>query len=714
MKKIVTLALSLFICLSATSQSKLNPAGRHALTLYKQEAVKSRAAVPPTVTMLVRFDEESDADVLAESGYDVVGKYGPVALVRAAITEAENLASMKQVRSISFGNKRSMRMNAARATAEVDRAHTGITSGDVTHAFTGEGVILGLMDIGINPNHINFENRVERLWHFTGDDGSSTEYDATTVANFSTDDKSETHGTHVVGIMAGGYRGNVTTHNGSSTVTGAFTHYGVAPGASLALSCGVAYDANILKGVENVISYAESQGKPVAVNLSLGSNGGPQDGTDDFSVALDALGERGLICVAAGNEGADDMSIEKTFTASDKTVSTILFYNNTYASSNDGILDIWGDDGETFTVKISSISSTGALTNTVTIPTSTNGSEYQLTSGVRSGDVYYYSGVNPNNGRYNVYLYFDNALPPSKRRFAISVTGKADHKVNIYFGGYSTFSDRYSATSNAISGYTAGTPDNSINALGCGSNVITVGAFSTTTSWRSLDGYKSSTSQTVGDYASFSSYGHDFSGRQLPEISAPGTVIMSSFSSPYIDGGYGESSTDMVASVKNGTTTYYWGPMQGTSMSCPFVTGTIGLWLQADPTLTVDDVREVMKKTSTTDSYTTATPERFGYGKINAAKGLEYILNKASLGTVTDDGHNVIVIPTAEGYDVTAAGASSLSASLYDLQGRCIATAHSESNHLSISADAISAGVYILKVIGENLNYSTKVVRQHQ
>lgn len=707
------------MCVPAFGQSKLNPAGRHALTIYKQEALKSRAAVPPTVTMLVRLDEEADAAVLTEAGYEVVGQYGPVALVSAAITEAENLASMKQVRSISFGNKRRMLMKAARTAAEVDRAHTGITSGDVTQAFTGEGVILGLMDTGVYPGHINFDGRVERVWNFTADDGTYNEYSGSAIGGFSTDTESESHGTHVAGIMAGGYRGNVTTHNGSGKVTGAFTHYGVAPGASLALSCGELDDPNILQGVENVINYAEAQGKPVAVNLSLGSNGGPHDGTDDFSVALVALGERALICVAAGNEGADNMSIEKTFTATDKTVSTLLYYNSNYVDANYGTLDIWGDDGETFTVSISSISSTGDLTNTVTIPASTNGEEVKLGSGVRSGQVYYYSGVDPNNGRYNVYLYFNGALPPRNWRFAISVTGKAGHRVNMYFDGYSTFTDSYSSTTGPISGYIAGTPDNSINAMGCGSNVITVGAFSTTSSWRSLDGLQSSTSETVGDYASFSSYGHDFSGRQLPEISAPGTAIMSSFSSPYIEGGYGddyyESSTDMVASVKNGTTTYYWGPMEGTSMACPFVTGTMGLWLQADPTLTVDDVREVMRNTSTTDSYTAAAPERFGYGKINAAKGLEYILAKASLGTVTaDPARAVSILPTAGGYDVTVAGAARVAVTLADMQGRVVARSEAQGNRLSIDASGLAAGIYVMNVAADNLNYSAKVVRRLQ
>ena len=379
MKLILSLILAL-ICLPASAQNKISPTGHFQLERFRKEHVAvSRSGIPdsiPTITAIVRLNSGHTPAVLTDNGYNVTADLGDIALVRAAITEFEKIAAMPQVKSISFGKKQRMLMKSARTASQVTEAHAGINISGTATSYTGKGVVLGLMDGGLDPNHINFSGRVDRLWHLTyntyTNNVGSTEYNASTVGGFTTDDEEETHATHVAGIMAGGYKGSGTYMNGSTKTTGAIPHYGVAPDATLALSCGELYDPAILQGVSNIIDYAEAIGQPAAINLSLGSNSGPHDGTDDFSTALDRLGERALICVAAGNEGENNMSIEKTFTSSATSVKTLLYYNNAYFEGNYGYLDIWASDSQPLTVSISNCSSSGALTYTTTISSATN------------------------------------------------------------------------------------------------------------------------------------------------------------------------------------------------------------------------------------------------------------------------------------------------------------------------------------------------------
>ena len=62
-------------------------------------------------------------------------------------------------------------------------------------------------------------------------------------------------------------------------------------------------------------------------------------------------------------------------------------------------------------------------------------------------------------------------------------------------------------------------------------------------------------------------------------------------------------------------------------MSCPFATGTIALWLQANPTLSPDDIKEIFSRTAIQDQEGETYPNsRWGWGKIDAYKGLLDVL----------------------------------------------------------------------------------------
>ena len=71
-------------------------------------------------------------------------------------------------------------------------------------------------------------------------------------------------------------------------------------------------------------------------------------------------------------------------------------------------------------------------------------------------------------------------------------------------------------------------------------------------------------------------------------------------------------------------TTY--GYMQGTSMSAPLVAGIVAAWLQAYPKLSPEQLLEIVKKSSRTDSFTGMLPTDgspyWGHGKIDAVAGV--------------------------------------------------------------------------------------------
>ncbi len=108
------------------------------------------------------------------------------------------------------------------------------------------------------------------------------------------------HGTHVASIAAG---------NGGASRT----YVGIAPGADLVvarISTGASADistADLLVGVQFLFDRADAMHRPIAANLSIGSDFGPHDGTMAWEQSLAAYvgpTEPGhALAVAAGNSG---------------------------------------------------------------------------------------------------------------------------------------------------------------------------------------------------------------------------------------------------------------------------------------------------------------------------------------------------------------------------------------------------------------------------
>jgi subtilisin family serine protease len=173
----------------------------------------------------------------------------------------------------------------------------------------GEGVVVGIVDSGIDGNHPAFAGRIEKVWdqnlptnnafpHPSGrgnDFGQVFDTQAEIQAN-SIDDNG--HGTHVAGIAAG-------------AASGAYTLNGAAPKAKIIFVRTSFQPDHVRRGVEWIMR--EAGDRPCVINLSLGIDWAGHDGVDDFALLIRRTVRRPrrggghtwvpkrTICVAAGN-----------------------------------------------------------------------------------------------------------------------------------------------------------------------------------------------------------------------------------------------------------------------------------------------------------------------------------------------------------------------------------------------------------------------------
>ena len=715
MKKIFLLVALVVGSMSVSANSKLD---LHSLCQLRQYQSQSDSKLlgqteTKTVTAIVKLSSD---DAFEAEGVEVLRQRGDLAVVRIPMDKVDAVCASSKIRQMNFQRPLKMKLDAAHASTGVDKVHAGT---DLNQAYTGAGVLVSCTDQGIDPNHITFrkagttESRVKRVW--TVNNAKLTAYDtASKISSFTSDDTSETHGTHVMGIATGSYTDD------------SIVYPGVATGADIAMvGLKTSTDADIILGIETLIDYANTLGEPLVVNISLGENSGPHDGTSATSQYFARLGKEAIICIAAGNEADLSIAAHKTFTSDDNATQGLFTALDSYyyGDALDGTCEFYSDSDETFSLtpvivsssngkvlyQFDTIDGSSSYSKTYRASSSTSMSKYF------SGSFQVTADIDDESGRYGVAFEFTNCeLASSTYRLGYMIQGSAGRQVWGYADAY------YVGFDTSVKGwYDDVDADGSINSMACCDNIIAVGAYTTKNSVRRLDGtIEKDSDSPVNDIAYFSSYGTLVDGRTLPHVCAPGNIIVSAYSTPYMktqarqDGSTISKYTSATGKVAENGKYYFWDTMSGTSMSTPYMAGTAALWLEANPKLTVSDIINVINETSTSDSYVKkGNAVQWGAGKLNAYEGLKKVLQEADgVNEVNSDKNLLVRSLGGNSYEVFVADENALEASVYDLSGRKVAAASADSNTVVVNLDGQQKGVYVINVAGKSTRYAKKVM----
>ncbi len=458
----------------------------------------------------------------------------------------------------------------------------------------GEGVIVGIVDSGIDYMHLNFRydgdgdgmeesSRILYIWDQTTGmfyHNNAIESDIAAglgpgAGNVRTKDQMG-HGTHVAGIAAG---------DGSAPGLG---HTGVAPAAQIIVVKTSWFTADIIAGVEFILERAAAHQRPVVVNLSLGGHQGPHDGTSLFEQMISklAVGEERAIVVSAGNSAEDDIHVAHTLHEDEE------FYFTFIPTAAEAQLAIWYPGASRFTVTI--IAPDG--TRNVIPPGMAKKIENRFAHIWIDNAA---AGPNPINNDNEVFVSFTRILAGLEWGFVITAaTGSGRFNSWLWSANMGRFSPS--------------TPEFTITEPGNAHGVITVGAFITGAQWNSLAAEQDfSVEYPLGALASWSSRGPTRDGRLKPDLAAPGAWIASARS----------SSADLPAWIILHDKEH--AVMKGTSMAAPHVTGTVALIFSLDHRLSSEAIWNSLTQTAKSDLKTGSVPnEKWGFGKLFAYDGV--------------------------------------------------------------------------------------------
>lgn len=682
-KRITPIIIGLLMCATMMAQYTGKQTLQARMLTSKTSVKKMKAGVDKSknVDVVLKLDEanaETTIQQLKAAGVTLHARLGQqlsVSIPQSALSAVEQLPGVIRIAS-----------HSARPILMSDVTRTEIRSAEVDgekgtigdQPYTGQGVTLVVIDSGFDFQHPAFYDeqgncRIKAVYMPYAEGGTGVEIDGMKlpgalydtpeqIAQLTTDNAFLYHGSHTATIAGG-------THSPQG-------FGGVAPDADLVLCCIYPNageddpmpleDLISLPGLFHSLAYvghlARQGQQRVVVNASLGMNNGSHNGKGVMTEAFETLCQQGVpVVMSVGNEGDHRITLHKTFESDDDVLRGII-------GSDFSLLEGYTYADVPLSMQVSLVSETDDETsfNDVTYTTLwqspvlnvedatvlnitsqedetlAKGFDGEMRLGVMKGE----------DGSYLACYFQGEYLSFNKTHFEVSVTSRQGTELYLY-GTRLDSKDREGYSESAMSYLTmsdwATAPD-----------VISVGAYCANSTNRSLwQEPKEDTDNTLGDIAKFSSFGVGMNGVQCPTLSAPGVNVVSAISRCYVEavqnagGGYdsdeddsgddGVDESNLFDSYSAAASTmtpredmmwkgYHYTAMGGTSQASPAVAGAVALWLQADPTLTVAQIKDIIAQSCHKDEFVEVSPERFGYGKIDVKRGLELVLERKSTG----------------------------------------------------------------------------------
>lgn len=717
MKRTILSAILVLACGTAFSQARMSLQTR--MMLSGSTMPQTAEAQQQYIPAYIHLAPGADLQAIEACGARINLRAGNIVTAQVPLQAFAALQQTEGVEYVQAAVPVRPMLDKVREATGADKVHSGL---ELSSPYMGKGVVVGIIDAGFDYTHPAFfdwdrnELRIKRVWEQNLDGGTPPEgftyggelKTADEILAAEGDISGNSHGTHVAGIAAG-----------SDTINNPY--YGIAPEAEIVLvSMGQSTEnnVNLTDAIAYIFDYAGEQGKPCVINMSLGTQAGPHDGTSTFDVLADQMqGEGRLIIGSAGNFGGHNFHTSRTFaSADDSPLRTFVEFKQTLSTTTmGGDLEIWGDNGTEYKAQIYTYNTfkKEKVDSADIDMTSQEVQEFELKGTI--GSVLASAETSPLNGKQHVLVTSQLSGLRSQYQLGIEIAPVKPGKVHVWAD------DTYLAlTSGGVEGFTDGDDELSLAEIGgTGKEIISVGAYVTRNEYKKQgDDMTHKLDEELNGIASFSSKGPAADGRIKPDITAPGCYIVSAVSSHDAI-----SAMDVASYGEWNGSNYYYAYMQGTSMAAPAVAGIVATWLQANPDLSPADIRGVLKKTAVHDEFTGDLPEEgnhiWGLGKIDAWNGIKECIRLASAeGIQAPHAQPFTLRKTGRStYSLLAAGteASTASISVYSVSGQRERQFTAEAvpgQETAIDLGGLQQGMYIITVSAEGVQQSFKAVTE--
>ena len=705
MKSFLFCILGLLMSFSAFGQLKMNNITRHDLNRLQSKwrmASNSEKEVfrlefpiysmnkSEIISLLGEVDSNFDAQSLPD-GIRIGSRIGKIVTLKVTLNQLAQIYLVDGLKFVEIAPKTRPLLDRVVKDIYADSVHLGI---DLPQPYSGKEVFIGVTDWGFDYTHPMFydtamnELRIFAAWDQYKLSGPSpagfsygTEYASIPELLAAGSDTSNIysysyHGSHVAGIAGGGGAGTI--------------YRGVAYDANFLFTTFLVDAGAVLDAYQWMYQKSQQSGKRLVINQSWGLHHiGNLDGTSLLSQAIDQYSDLGVVFSSSGgNNGDVNFHLQKTFSG-DTLRSKVDFYS--YAANQNmwgQSISCWGEPNQSFSASFRVMTSTNQVLASIPFYSTETTSDYIEDSLFIGQDTLIYNlsadQANLQNNRPHIRLRIKNKNTSYRIILQLTANTGTVHAWNVteLVTDVGNWGMPFSISG---AGTVAGNKNYGISEPACTESTIAVAAYAA--SYTTPGG-----TNLGGTIAGFSSVGPTLDGRVKPDISAPGVSVGSSVSS-FSDASY-STTTSVLFEGEN----YPFTKISGTSMAAPVVSGVVALILEANPFLSVDQVKTCIFETAREDLKTGVIPEigslQWGFGKINAHAAVKKALTLVDLSSIAKDEFRVYPNPAQNQITITGDLKNNESVEIYSLDGKLISTFQLTSNTIEI--DDLVPGFYFL------------------
>lgn len=272
-----------------------------------------------TWEVIVRYSQ--DIEFLKDYGVKITYLISNYAILTVPDSFIRRLSEFKEIIYVEMPKSLYLSVNNGRRVSCISQVQTSDFS--YNGGLYGENVICACIDSGVDIFNNAFRNsdgttRILELWDqnidgnppegyllgtlYTSEDINEALNSAgnSFVKSFPSIDVSG-HGTHVLGIMAGNFAENRNNNLGIATKSPLLVVK-----LNTSINNGFPRTTEMMLALNYVYQTAVKYGMPVSINISFGNSYGSHDGTSLLETFIDELSNRWkmCICIGTGNEGA--------------------------------------------------------------------------------------------------------------------------------------------------------------------------------------------------------------------------------------------------------------------------------------------------------------------------------------------------------------------------------------------------------------------------